>query len=212
MAHLVLWKELKTRLHLPGHPVRQAHQGHHRDRQVLRQGRPKVLQAMAQPALHRVRQLARQLALQKARLKALPLILLLLRRNQSKRQNLLLRKSQKRPQNLYKKNQNPFKMNRQVKSLRWWRSRLKQNLPLKKLLQRRPQQKLLQSSKKRFRNQLQLSLHRKTILQKKRRLRNLFLKKSMKKNLLLTQIEKWKSLDLQQKLNVYVEALPAQSK
>jgi hypothetical protein len=59
---------------------------------------------------------------------------------------------------------------------------LNQNLLLKKLLQRRSQQKLLQSSKKKFRNHLQLNPPRKTVLQRKPRLRNQFQKKIMLKN------------------------------
>jgi hypothetical protein len=112
MEHLVPWKESKAPLHRQDHLVHLDLRAHHQDRQALLRDLLKGLQAMAQPALHRVRQLAPPLALQKARLKALPLIFLLLRRNQSKRQNLLLRKSQKRPQNLYKKNQNQLKKNR----------------------------------------------------------------------------------------------------
>ena len=122
MVHLVPWKESKAPLHHRGHLVHLAHlihldlRAHHQDRQALLQDHLKDPQAMAhlglqralQQDLHRDRLLARQ----KGHLKDLHPILLLLRRNQLKSQNLLLKTFQRHLQNLYKKNQNPFQMNR----------------------------------------------------------------------------------------------------
>ena len=122
MGHLVPWKESKAPLHHRGHLVHLAHlihldlRAHHLDRQALLQAHLKCFQAMAhlglqralRQDLHRDRLLARR----KGHLKDLHPILLLLRRNQLKSQNLLLKTFQRHLQNLYKKNQNPFKMNR----------------------------------------------------------------------------------------------------
>ena len=123
MVHLVPWKESKAPLHHRGHLVHLVHlnlRAHHQDRQALLQDHLKGPQAMAhlglqralqqdlQQALHRDRPPARQ----KGHLKDPHPILLLLRRNQLKSQNLLLKTFQRHLQNLYKKNQNPFQMNR----------------------------------------------------------------------------------------------------